>query len=46
MENIRTRVNVKLVRDRDVAQQLVAKPTYTSQKEFSENLVAVNLRKS
>ena len=47
MENIRNRVNVKLVNTQERLRKLVAKPNLKSPpKIFSENLVAVHLKKT
>ena len=45
MENIRKRCNVYLETDRDHFLRQTAKPTYVSCEIFSENLVAVNMRR-
>ena len=45
MENLRKRCNVKLVTDSDKFLRLASKPTYGSCKIFSENLVAVNMKR-
>ena len=45
MENLRKRCNVKLVTDRDKFLRLASKPTYVWSKTFSENLVAVNMKR-
>ena len=42
MENIRKRVDVRLVTDDKKLLKMVAKPTYVSSKIFNENLVAVH----
>ena len=42
MENIRKRVDVRLVTDEKKYVKLVSKPTYVSSKIFNENLVAVH----
>ena len=42
MENIRKRVDVRLVTDENKLLKMAAKPTYVSSKMFNENLVAVN----
>lgn len=42
MENICTRVEVKLVTDKNKLLKLSSKPTYVSSNIFSENLVAVH----
>ena len=45
MENLRKRCNVHLENDQDHFLRLTAKPTFQSCKIFSENLVAVNMKK-
>ena len=42
MENIRKRVDVRLVTDENKLLKMAAKPTYISSKIFNENLVAVH----
>ena len=42
MENIRKRVDVRLVTDENQLLKLASKPTYVSSKIFNENLVAVH----
>ena len=46
MENIRNRVNVKLVNSKEKARKLIAKPNYRSCKIFSENLISVHMKKT
>ena len=46
MENIRNRVNVKLVNTEEKLKKLIAKPNFRSQKIFSENLVSVHMKKT
>ena len=46
MENIRNRVNVKLVNTEEKLRKLIAKPNFRSQKIFSENLVSVHMKKT
>ena len=46
MENIRNRVNVKLVNNEEKARKLIAKPNYSSCKIFSENLISVHMKKT
>ena len=46
MENIRNRVNIKLVNSEDKFKKLVAKPNYESRKIFNENLVSVHMKKT
>ena len=46
MENIRNRVNVKLVNNKEKARKLIAKPNYRSCKIFSENLISVHMKKT
>ena len=45
MENIRKRCNVYLETDLDHFLHQTSKPTYASCKIFSENLVAVNMKR-
>lgn len=42
MENIRKRVDVRLVTDQKELSNLVSKPTYVNSKIFNENLVTVH----
>ena len=46
MENIRNRVNIKLVNDRKKAEKLSAKPNFKHCNIFSENLVAIHTKKT
>ena len=46
MENIRNRVDVKLINNKEKARKLIAKPNYRSCKVFSENLVAIHMKKT
>ena len=46
MENIRNRVNVKLVNTQERFRKLAAKPNYKGRKIFSENLISVHLKKT
>ena len=46
MENIRNRVNVKLVDAGEQFKKLSAKPNYNSRKIFNENLVSVHMKKT
>ena len=46
MENIRNRVNIKLVDTGEQFKKLVAKPNYESRKIFNENLVSVHMKKT
>ena len=46
MENIRNRVNVKLVNNEEKARKLIAKPNFNSCKIFSENLISVHMKKT
>ena len=46
MENIRNRVDVKLVNNRAKAQKLVAKPNFRHLKIFTENLVSIHMKKT
>ena len=45
MENLRKRVDVKLVTDAEKYLKLVSQPTYVNSKIFNENLVAVHRMK-
>ena len=45
MENIRKRVDVRLVTDKKKLSKLASKPTFVNSKIFSEDLVAVHRRK-
>ena len=42
MENLRKRVDVRLVTDEKKLDKLISKPTYVSSKIFNENLMAVH----
>ena len=42
MENLRKRVNVKLVTNEKKLDNLTSKPTFVSSKRFNENLMAVH----
>ena len=46
MENIRNRVDVKLVNTEEKLKKLVAKPNFRSRKIFSENLISVHMKKT
>ena len=46
MENIRNRVNVKLVNTGEQFKKLTAKPNYDSRKIFNKNLVSVHMKKT
>ena len=46
MENIRNRVNVKLIDAGEQFKKLAAKPNYESRKIFNENLVSVHMKKT
>ena len=46
MENIRNRVNVKLVDTGEQFKKLSAKPNYNGRKIFNENLVSVHMKKT
>ena len=46
MENIRNRVNVKLVNTQERLKKLSAKPNYKSCKIFTENLISVHMKKT
>jgi hypothetical protein len=46
MENLRKRVNVKLVNDKTKLTKLTARPSFDSFRIFSEDLAAVNMKKT
>ena len=46
MENIRNRVNVKLVTTKEKARKLIAKPNFKRSNVFSENLISVHMKKT
>ena len=46
MENIRKRVNVKLVTSEDKARKLIAQPNYETRTIFSKHLTAVHMKKT
>ena len=46
LENIRNRVNIRLITSDKVAQKLAAKPNYDCCTIFDENLIAVHMKKT
>ena len=46
MENVRKRVNIKLVNDREKAKKLTAKPNFKHLNIFCEELIAVHMKKT
>ena len=46
MENIRNRVNIKLVNDREKAKKLTAKPNFKHLNIFCEELIAVHMKRT
>ena len=46
MENIRNRVHIKLLNDRDKAKKLIAKPNFKHLNIFCEELIAVHMKKT
>ena len=46
MENIRKRVDIKLVNNKEKARKLIAKPNFRHCKIFNENLVAIHMKKT
>ena len=46
MENIRKRVNIKLVTDRKKAEKLAAKPNFKHCNIFDEDLIAIHMKKT
>ena len=45
MENIRNRVDIKLVNNREKAEKLTAKPNFKHCNMFSENLISIHMKK-
>ena len=46
MENIRNRVNIKLVTDKKKAERLAAKPNFKHCNIFNKNLIAIHMKKT
>ena len=46
MENIRNRVNIKLINNRDIAKKYTAKPNFKHLNIFCEELIAVDMKKT
>ncbi len=46
MENVRNRVNIRLVTSRHIANKLAIKPNFDKNTIFCENLVAVHMKKT
>ena len=46
MENLRNRVDVRLVTSEDKARKLFAKPNYETRTIFPNNLIAVHMKKT
>ena len=46
MENIRNRVDIRLVTNQKDAKKLISKPNYNHRTIFSENLVAIHMKKT
>ena len=46
MENIRNRVDIRLVTNEDQARKLISKPNYKHRKIFCENLIAIHMKKT
>ena len=46
LENIRNRVDIRLISTDDVVQKLAAKPNYNCCTIFDENLIAVHMKKT
>ena len=44
MENIRKRVDIKLVNDRKQAEKLATKPNFSHLPIFDENLIAIHMK--
>ena len=45
-ENIRSRVDIRLVTNEDQARKLISKPNYKHRKIFCENLTAIHMKKT
>ena len=46
MENIRSRVDIRLVTNEDQARKLISKPNYQHRTIFCENLIAIHMKKA
>ena len=46
MENIRKRVNIKLVSNRDIAKKYTSKPNFEHLNIFCENLISIHMKKT
>ena len=46
MENIRNKIEVRLVTDEEEARKLISKPNYHHRKIFSENLILIRMKKT
>ena len=46
VENIRNRVNIKLITDENEAEKLVAKPNFNHRNNLSENMITIHVRKT
>ena len=46
LENIRNRVDIRLISSNNVAQKLAAKPNFDRCTIFDENLIAVHMKKT
>ena len=46
MENIRNRVDIRLVTNEDQARKLISKPNYKHRRIFCENLIAIHMKKT
>ena len=46
LENIRNRIDIRLISSDEVARKLAAEPNYVSFTNFDENLIAVHMTKT
>ena len=46
MENIRIRVDIRLITNEDQARKLISKPNYQHRTIFCENLTAIHMKKT
>ena len=46
MQNIRNRVDIRLITNEDQARKLISKPNYQHRTIFCENLIAIHMKKT
>ena len=46
MENVRNHIDIKLVTSNETRNKLVSEPNYHTAKHFSENLLAIEMKKT